>query len=130
MVNNSRIKLMTKLALYEEGKGKEAIKINGYFRGDYLGRNMLKTAFSVTIAYVLILMLWAIYNLDQLILNIHKIELQSLLIKVVGIYIGLLIIYEFITYIRFSIKYIKAKESIKRYKKRLKKMEQLYKKGM
>jgi hypothetical protein len=128
MLNNSKIKLMTKLAIYEEGKGKEAIKIHGHFRSDYLGRNMLKTAFAVTIAYGIFLMLWVIYNFEEMIADIYKVNVEALVIKGVGIYLGLLIVYELITYLRFSIKYMKAEDSIKRYKKRLKKMEQFYKK--
>ena len=36
MLNEDKIKLMTKLALYEQGKGKESIKSNKYYKKDYI----------------------------------------------------------------------------------------------
>lgn len=36
MLNEERVKMMIKLASYEEGQGKEDFKVNSYYRKDYV----------------------------------------------------------------------------------------------
>ena len=49
MVNEDKVKLMTRLASYESGEGKKDIAILNYFRGDYIGFQVLKSIISATI---------------------------------------------------------------------------------
>ena len=37
MLDRGKVKLMTKLALYEQTQGKEDFKISEYYRKDYVG---------------------------------------------------------------------------------------------
>ena len=50
MIHEERVILMTGLQVYEDGDGKRDIAISNYFRGDYLGMQMLKSVIYVTIA--------------------------------------------------------------------------------
>ena len=43
MLNEEKIRIMTRAAIYEQGKGEEDIKITSYSRSDYIRYNMLKT---------------------------------------------------------------------------------------
>ena len=43
MIHEERVILMTGLQVYEDGDGKRDIAISNYFRGDYLGMQMLKS---------------------------------------------------------------------------------------
>ncbi len=40
MLNEEKIRLMTKAASYEAGEGKKALAMNKYFRGDYISINL------------------------------------------------------------------------------------------
>lgn len=42
MLNEKRIRLMTKLARYESGEGKEELRIARYYRSDYIGLAMFR----------------------------------------------------------------------------------------
>ena len=128
MINGEKIRRMTKLAIYESNDGKEAIKINGYYRSDYIGRNMLKTALKVTVSYIAIFAVWATYNFDPLMTEIYSGNLLPLGKKVLLGYISLLVLFEVSTYIEYSIRYYKGSNSIREYDKELKKMEYLYNK--
>lgn len=44
MINEEKVILMTKLASYESNEGKKNIRIVNYFRGDYIGFQVLKSA--------------------------------------------------------------------------------------
>lgn len=48
MLDEKRVKLMTKLALYEETQGKDDFKVSEYYRKDYVGMHMICTFLWVT----------------------------------------------------------------------------------
>ena len=50
MLNNEKISIMTKLALYEQKNAKSEIKYSKYYRSDYLAIKMIKSFVAVTIA--------------------------------------------------------------------------------
>ena len=55
MLNEEKIKIMNKLAMYEQGEGKKYLPVSRYYRSDYIGLAMIKNFFLVTIGYCLIL---------------------------------------------------------------------------
>ena len=65
MLNENRVKLMTRMAAYEEKKGKEDIPISSYYRKDYVGLNVLITILWTTIGYGLFLGLVLIGGMDN-----------------------------------------------------------------
>ena len=79
MLNEEKIKIMNKLAMYEQGEGKKYLPVSRYYRSDYIGLAMIKNFFLVTIGYCLILAGIAAYFAEYLIDNVHKMNLVSLL---------------------------------------------------
>lgn len=51
MLNEERIRLMTKMASYEANEGKKNVSIGSYFRGDYIGLQVIKSVISGTIGF-------------------------------------------------------------------------------
>ena len=49
MLNNRKVRLMTRLAIYEQTEGKEDVRISKYFRTDYVRLNVLKSIVAVTV---------------------------------------------------------------------------------
>ena len=52
MLDRSKVKLMTKLALYEQTQGKEDFKISEYYRKDYVGLHSICSFLWVTVGYI------------------------------------------------------------------------------
>lgn len=52
MLDERKVKLMTRLALYEQTQGREDFKISEYYRKDYAGMHILFSFFWITIGYV------------------------------------------------------------------------------
>ena len=75
MLNEEKIKIMNKLAMYEQGEGKKYLPVSKYYRSDYIGLAMIKNFFLVTIGYCLVLAGIAAYFGEYLIDNIHKMNL-------------------------------------------------------
>ena len=55
MLNEEKIKIMNKLAMYEQGEGKKYLQVSKYYRSDYIGLALIKNLFLVTIGYGLAL---------------------------------------------------------------------------
>ena len=43
MLNENKIKMMTKMAIYEKNEGRQMIKNSRYFKGDYVAFGVLRT---------------------------------------------------------------------------------------
>ena len=46
MINEEKVKIMTKLAMYEQGKGRKYLPVSRYYRSDYIGLALIKNFFS------------------------------------------------------------------------------------
>lgn len=126
MLNQERIKRMTKLASYESGEGKTYLPISKYYRSDYIGLALIKNFFLITLAFAIIFAVIMGYNSEYLLDNVNKIDIGPLIVKLVIGYIVLLIFYSFVTYIFHSVKYKKAKKSVQIYYKQLNKLNLMY----
>lgn len=126
MLDEKKIRLMTKLARYESGQGQEDLKIAGYYRSDYLGLELLKNFFLATIGYGVILLLIASYFSEYLMNNIHKMNLPLLVVLIIGGYLVTLTIYSVVTYTKYSLKYSRAKRSVEYYDRKLAELQKYY----
>lgn len=126
MVNEEKVKVMTRLALYEQKESK-AIKTAKYYKDDYIGLNMINTAILITVCYVFILLIGMIYKIDYLMNHITEIDIWGIGKKLVVIYIALVIIYMLLAYIVYSVRFRVAQESNKGYMEDLKKLCRMYK---
>ena len=64
MLDQRKIAVMARLAVYEKGAGKGDIRISSYSNLDYVRYEILKTFFRVTAAMALILFMLAAYKAD------------------------------------------------------------------
>ena len=128
MLNENRIGLMTRLAMYEQGEGKEAIKSNKYTKSDYVSLKMINTAITVTIAYFMIVALWVIYKIDEYVADLVNLDYLNIGIKLLVLYVIVIIFYMFVSYMVYSLKYIRMQEMNKKYSDNLKELYLLYKK--
>ena len=74
MINEERIVLMTKLASYEKGEGKQSMAVGKYFRGDYISLHLLKTVISGTLAYLLCFGVYLLYYFEDIMANLYNMD--------------------------------------------------------
>ena len=126
MINEEKVKIMTDLAMYEHGEGKKYLPVSKYYRSDYVGLALIKNFFLVTLGYGLILVAAGLYFSEFLLNNIHKMNLILSGTYLLGGYIIFLALYTLITYIQYSVKYYKAKKSVKKYYEELTSLSRMY----
>ena len=113
MLNEERIVLMTHMASYEAGEGKKNVKIGNYFRSDYIAVQVLKSVICGTIAYAVLFALYILYDFENFMQNLYKIDLL-VFAKNVLIYYGIFVaVYAVLTYVICTWRYARAKKNLK-----------------
>lgn len=129
MVNEEKVILMTRLASYESGEGKKDVAVLHYFRGDYVGFQVLKSVIAGTIAFFAIFGVYLLYNFEVLMQDIYNMDLLAFGKSIVIYYLCSVGAYGVISYVVFASKYSKAKKHLKNYCINLRKLAGMYEKG-
>ncbi|MCQ2519278.1 MAG: hypothetical protein MJ107_01975 [Lachnospiraceae bacterium] len=129
MINETRIKLMTRMASYEAGDGKKNSAVARFFRSDYVSVQVIKAIICATIAYMIVFGAYIYYDFENFMANIYKMDLWDFAGKVLKYYVVFTVTYCVIVYIAFSVKYSRARKSLKRYFNNLKLLGTMYNNG-
>lgn len=113
MLNEKKVKLMTKIAIREKNEGRELKIASGCFKVDYVTLQMVYTAISVTIGYILIVVLYALAHLEELLLNAEKLNYYALIETAVTNYVLCLFAFLLIAFFYYAHKYDKAFVKVK-----------------
>ncbi|MCI6035536.1 MAG: hypothetical protein MRZ88_06690 [Firmicutes bacterium] len=126
MLSQERIKLMTKMAAYEENEGRKYMSIGSYFRSDYMGMQVIRSVICGTLAFLLLAGLYVYYHFETMMQDIYKMDLMLVGRKVLFYYIVFIAVYSVITYVIYSFRYSRAKRSLKHYYYHLKQLAAIY----
>jgi len=125
MLDKERIKGMVKLSLYEQGRGKEYLKISGYFKKDYVSFNTLLTGLWVTLGFVLIAILYVLVEIETLLAELSVETIVSLVRNFGIIYLIVLVVFCVISSIVHRQRHKKAKRHVKNYYRDLGHLEKI-----
>lgn len=113
MLNEKKVKLMTKIAIREKNDGKEIKIAANCFKADYVTLQMVYTAVTATIGFLVILVLYVLGHLEELFLNAETIEYYSLIETVATDYVACLFVFLLISFFYYTHKYDKAFAKVK-----------------
>ena len=126
MVDEKKVRIMAKIAWYEQEECKDELKNSKYYKNDYIRFHVLKTILSVTVGYVLILGMIAVYKIEYLVMNAVKLDYQKIGYTVLGLYLLLLLGYAVGAAIGYSIRYDKNIQKLRKYYAELKRLRKYY----
>ena len=127
MIKEEKVKLITKLALYEQNEGKKSLPVSNDYRTDYISIKMIETAITTTIGYVLMVVLGVLFKVDYLSENIVSMDLMALGRRLLIGYAIVLVVFMLLSYIVYSIRYKKIKKGLGEYGENLKELYLMYK---
>lgn len=126
MINEKRIKHMIRLASYEKKSGAEDLKIQSYFKKDYISINVWFSALWVTLGYMAIV---AIVVMSKLEAMLEEVTIANVITWagtiIIGYFIVLILYLCFATFF-YRKKYQNAKQNAKKYAKDLHSLEKMY----
>ena len=127
MLNERKIRLMTKTAIYEKNKGKDDMKLNMYTGSDYVRFNILKTVLGATVTAILIFVMFIFYEMEQVMTDVMKLDYYKIGREALIFYIIFVVAYAIIAFFVYQRRFSKAKKRLKKFKMNLEKIDSISK---
>ena len=125
MVNEKKVKLMTRMALYDAHDGKKDSILNEYYRKDYVSYHVITTLIWATFGYLLSLALWGVVAYEKIMNELNQKFLITLGIGVILGYIAVIFLFGIISYGVYEKRHNDAQKRIKRYKRDMMRLRRL-----
>ncbi len=126
MIDTEKIKIMTKLATYEKGRGKKDIAMNRYSRKDYIKYQITWATVAFTVAYLIGCALFLLWGIDWIIDLPKKSSYIFLFGTIFLIYIVLLFLYRKFLKKLYNKYYTAMTLRLEEYRRQLRKLQTLY----
>ena len=128
MLNEERVILMTRITSFTQHEGKKDTEINQYFRSDYVGLQVLKSALCATVAYIILFISYMLLSFDKVMQSLYDMDLIAQGKKFLIYYIILVGGYSVVSYIIYSFRYARMRKNMKTYYTNLKRLNKMYEK--
>ena len=126
MINEEKVKIMDRLAVYEKQEGRKYLPVSKYYRSDYIGLALFRNFFLASIGYLVILLLVGAYFAEFLAEHLHTLNVTWIGMMIVGGYLVTIGVYSVVTYTLHTIRYGRAQKGAAAYERRLRELEALY----
>ncbi len=128
MIDEKKVKLMTRMASYENNEGREDLKVSAYYRKDYVSYHTVLSVLWVTIGYGCLVLLIGISMFDKLLGSMSMGSLITMAVFAVAGYLIVVVAYGVITYAIYNKRHQKARMRIKKYNHDLIRLLKIYEK--
>ncbi|WP_337606514.1 hypothetical protein [Claveliimonas sp.] len=128
MLDKRKVRLMTKLALYEQKEGREDMKISAYYKKDYISMKTVATILWTTVGYGCVILLIGLAAMNSLLENLTLTTMLVLAAVAVVAYVAALIVTILVTRKISSGKHRDARMRMKRYNHGLIRLLKIYEK--
>ena len=126
MINNDKVRLMTKIQLFENHE-QDALKADRFFQRDYLGLHMIRSLFAYIVLFVLVLAVVFLYNWEELLTGIDLTALIHVGRWIILSFFLLLIPSMIVSYIAYWFQYRRYRRKVRDYVMNLKQLNTYYK---
>ncbi len=125
MVNNDKVRMMTKIQLFADQE-KDALRANRFFQRDYLGLYMIRSFFAYIVVFILIVALWILYNWEELLTQTDMNVLMQWGEGIFLTFVLLLIPSMIISYIAYWFQYRRFRKRVREHIEDLKQLNSFY----
>lgn len=126
MLNENKVKMMTKMAIYEKNEGKKMIKMSRYYKGDFVALGILKSIIASTFAFIVIVVFFVFCNMEKIVSEVNTIDYAALAKKIGIYYVVFLVVFSIIAGLVNAYQYDQSRTGLKKYLSRLNKLERFY----
>ncbi len=125
MIHEERVKEMYHMAVFDEREEKDCHWMGEYYIWDYVGKELVKSFFSGTIAFVLLVVLWGMGDLTARMEMLNQAQLADLITRIGVLYVAFLAVYLLVTAIVYTIRYVNGRKKLRGYAQHLKRARKL-----
>ena len=128
MLDETKVKLMTRLAFYEQTQGKEDFKVSAYYRKDYASMHGICSFLWVTFGYACVVGLAMLAGMEQLLSKMSSGLVVMLAVIILAGYVFLVVLYTVISSHIYNQKHRDARQRVKKYNHDLTRLLKMYEK--
>ena len=125
-MDRKKVKIMTRMALYEQGSGQKDIMISQYYKKDYASLHMWFAMIWMTVGYILLVGVLLFTFSDQLFSHTQLAYYIRLGAGIAIVYLIMLLIYAIGSRAYFNDKHSAARNRVKGYMRDVVRMEKIY----
>lgn len=115
MINEKRVKKETRLAICEAHGVAADDKINSNYKSDYVIGAMLGTFLCGTLAFLVIMGVYAAYNFENVMLDIYNSSIAVMIFALITYYVVFIAVLLVLTFIIYTYRYNRAAERLEHY---------------
>lgn len=126
MLDEEKIKLMTKITIYEKNEETAGLTMSKYYKEDYVKYHCLKTLVAITICYWLCIAVYVLISFEQVLNTLNTMDYFKVISRLMGGYVIAMVIFYLYAFIVYNFRYAKAKRGLVEHNRNLKKLLKLY----
>lgn len=115
MIDEEKVLRMTRMASYEAKGGKKDKAVAGYFKGDYVGMQLVVSFVVITLTFLVAFAAYLSFNFEQVMADIYTMDLVTEGKRILMAYLILTLCYLTVTYVVYVIRYVKARKRLNRF---------------
>lgn len=118
-MNEKRIRMMTKLADFEQRNREDLYRAGNYYRSDYIGIQLLKNLLRITLAYFIGAVLWACCHMDGLMKKLNTMDVRGTGMKLLIFYGVTAALFLLLTYLICTVRFYRSEKKLQIYRNML-----------
>ncbi|SER41644.1 hypothetical protein [Lachnobacterium bovis] len=126
MINEERVRELYHIAKYDMTQGTKNSQMGHFYRSDYIWKELIKSFFTGTISFAIIVILIGIYYAKSIIKAFSSFDLEHISIIMVIMYVIFMIVYFLITYVVYYHRYTIGRRNLKELYEHVKRANKLY----
>lgn len=112
--------------MFEQYEGTRDLEICRFFRRDFTALGLLINGLLITVAYIIVLLALALYNMDYLSAHFSELDIQSLIFRIIFAYVVILALYSVVVFTLRRLRYAKAKRNVDDFYDGLTELQDIY----
>lgn len=126
MLNEDKVKLMSKMAMFEIQEGKKAIEIDRYSKRDFIFVQVIKTCVLSTVGFGMVFLLTLLLCVDTIAMVLASVSLSMILIFIAVLYLMCVLLSGIFARHKAIRDYEEAKSIMTGYKSCVKRLSDMY----
>ena len=126
MLNEDKVKLMSKMAMFETREGKKAIETDRYSKRDFIFVQVIKTWILSTVGFGMVFLLTLLLCVDAIAVILASVSLSVILVLVLALYLMCIVLSMIFARHRAIRDYEDAKDTMSVYKDCVKQLADMY----
>lgn len=125
MLDEKKVRLMTRLSIYEKKEKNDGLVMSKFFERDYVRYNVLKTLVAATVVYWTIVGAYVFISFEVILSEINDMDYFGVMYRILGWYVAFCFVYFVFAFLVYTYRYNKKRKGLTEYNSNLRDLIEL-----